>query len=220
MRRCHPVLPVLAALALAAGPAGAASTGLVISQVYGGGGNSGSVYTNDFIELFNLGPGPVNLAGWSVQYASAAGNTWLVTNLTGSIQPGQYYLVQESAGAGGTTSLPAPDATGTIAMGATAGKVALVSTTTALTLVCPSGPTIIDFVGYGTTANCSENEPAPAPSNTNAVERSDECTDLDNNAIEFGVIEAAPRNAASPLNPCTPTGATPGTWGRVKTLYR
>ena len=96
MRRCHPVLSALAALTLAASPAGAASTGVVISQVYGGGGNSGSTYTNAFIELFNLGPGAVNLAGWSVQYASAAGNTWLVTNLSGSIQPGQYYLVQQA----------------------------------------------------------------------------------------------------------------------------
>ncbi len=42
------------------------------------------------------------------------------------IEPGQYYLVQEAAGAGGTVNLPTPDAIGTIAMSGTAGKVALV----------------------------------------------------------------------------------------------
>src|SRR5207249_585645 len=83
---------------------------IVISQIYGGGGNSGATYKNDFIELFNRGAAPVNVTGWSVQYASATGTTWQVTNLSGSISPGQYYLIQELAGAGGTTNLPTPDA--------------------------------------------------------------------------------------------------------------
>ena len=89
----------------------------VISQVYGGGGNSGSVFTNDFIEIFNPGPDPVNLAGWSVQYRSSGGTTWSVTALSGIVAPGRYHLVQEGGGTGGTTPLPAPDSTGTIADG-------------------------------------------------------------------------------------------------------
>ncbi|HWF02378.1 MAG TPA: lamin tail domain-containing protein, partial [Candidatus Angelobacter sp.] len=96
----------------------ASASGVVISQVYGGGGNAGSTFKNDFIELFNAGTAPVSLTGWSVQYASAAGTTWQVTALNGSLAPGQYFLVQESQGAGGTTPLPAPNATGTIAMSA------------------------------------------------------------------------------------------------------
>src|SRR6266853_4093921 len=101
--------------------AGAVSNSIVISQVYGGGGNSGSTYKNDFIELFNRGTTPVDVTGWSVQYNSAtATTTWQVTNLNSfTIQPGQYYLVQEAQGAGGTTNLPTPDTTGTIAMSAT-----------------------------------------------------------------------------------------------------
>src|SRR5262245_41402320 len=110
----------------------AVSPTIVISQVYGGGGNAGATYRNDFIELFNRGNTSVNLFGWSVQYASATGTTWQVTSLSGSLAPGQYYLVQEAIGAGGTTNLPTPDASGSIAMSATAGKVALVNTTTAL----------------------------------------------------------------------------------------
>jgi uncharacterized protein len=55
-------------------PAHASSPHIVISQVYGGGGNSGAPYTHDFIELFNRSSEPVSLAGWSVQYASATGS--------------------------------------------------------------------------------------------------------------------------------------------------
>src|ERR1041384_5154424 len=89
----------------------AVSTTIVISQVYGGGGNSGSTYKNDFIELFNRGASSVDVTGWSVQYSSSGGTTWAPTNLSGTIAPGHYYLVQEAQGAGGTTNLPTPDAT-------------------------------------------------------------------------------------------------------------
>ena len=113
---------------------------MVISQVYGGGGNSGATYKNDFVELFNPTAAPVTLAGWSVQYASSTGTSWQVTPLpTLTLQPGQYLLVQEALGAAGTTNLPTPDATGTISMSATAGKVALVSSTTALSGLVPNG---------------------------------------------------------------------------------
>src|SRR6187455_1889257 len=105
----------------------AASSQVVINEVYGGGGNSGATYKNDFIELYNNGNAAVSLAGWSIQYASAAGTTWTATNLTGNIPAHGFYLIQELVGAGGTTNLPAPDVIGTIALSATAGKVALVN---------------------------------------------------------------------------------------------
>ena len=182
---------------------------VVISQVYGGGGNTGATYTNDFIELFNRGAAPVSLNGWSVQYNSATGTgTWQVTNLTNvTLQPGQYYLVQEAQGTGGTTPLPTPDAIGTIAMSGTAGKVALVNNTTALA-GCPAG--LIDLVGYGATANCFEGTgPTPAPSNTLAVARAaNGCTDNNQNAADFATGAPAPRNTATPLNPCG-GGGTP-----------
>jgi len=181
-----------------------AFAGVVISQVYGGGGNAGSVYKNDFIELFNNGASPVSVAGWSVQYAAATGTTWQVTNLTGSIAAGQYYLVQEAVGAGGTTNLPTPDATGAIPMSGTAGKVALVNVTTALTGACPAGASIVDFVGFGATANCFEGAgPTPAPSNSNSVFRAaNGCTDTNVNSADFSAALAAPRNTASPTNSC------------------
>src|SRR5262249_4514297 len=106
---------------------------IVISQVFGGGGNSGAKFKNDYIELFNRGNATVDITGWSVQYASAAGTTWQKTDLTGSIPPGGYYLVQEAAGTGKGTALPTPNAIGNIAMSATSGKVALVNNGTLLT---------------------------------------------------------------------------------------
>src|SRR5215217_4776603 len=101
-------LAVALVAAIAATPAGAApSTGLVVNEVYGAGGNSGATYTNDFIEIANRGSSPVSVDGWSVQYhpASATG-AWQVTQLTGSIAPGDLYLVAQAPGAGGTQPLP------------------------------------------------------------------------------------------------------------------
>jgi DNA/RNA endonuclease G (NUC1) len=187
------VLLVLCLVTLAP-MASAASSNVVISQVYGGGGNSGAQYRNDYIELFNRGTAPVNLSGWSVQYASSAGTTWQVTALNGTIQPGQYYLVQEAAGASTTAPLlPAPNAIGTIPMSASAGKVALVASTAALTGSCPAA---VDFVGFGG-ANCSETAPTAGLSNTTAARRTNACVDADNNAAEFAVGAPLPRNSST-----------------------
>jgi uncharacterized protein len=176
----------------------AVSPDIVISQVYGGGGNAGATYRNDFIELYNRGSVAVDLASWSVQYASATGTTWQRTLLTGTLQPNHYFLVQEAQGAGGTTDLPAPDAIGTIAMAAGAGKVALLNTTTVLSGACPAVASITDFVGYGTTANCFEGTgPTPSLSNTTAALRiNDGNTDTDNNAGDFVVGAPNPRSSS------------------------
>jgi uncharacterized repeat protein (TIGR01451 family) len=195
-------------LCLTARPVVAVSTTVVISQVYGGAGcgTAGcSTYKNDYIELFNRGASAVSVNGWSVQYAAATGTSWQVTSLPNvSIPAGGYLLVAEAVGANGINNLPTPDATGTIAMSATAGKVALVNSTTALTVSCPTGANIVDFVGYGTTANCNEGGAnTPAPSTTNAVLRAlNGCTDTDNNGSDFSAAAASPRNSGSTLNIC------------------
>ena len=178
---------------------------VVVSQVYGGGGNTGATLRSDFIELFNAGTGPQDLTGWSVQYASSTGSSWQRTNLSGTIQPGQYYLVKQADGANTlATPLPVPDATGTIPMSGTAGKVALVSNQTNLTGTCPTGSTIIDFVGFGTATNCFEGSGGTATlSNTTAALRAnDGCTDTDNNSADFSAGTPNPRNTASPFNIC------------------
>lgn len=182
---------------------------VVISQVYGGGGNSGATLKNDFIELRNNGPTAVDLTGWSVQYASSTGTTWNGrTNLSGSIPAGGFYLIQQAQGAGGTADLPTPDATGTIAMAGTAGKVALSRSTTALTGACPTADAnVVDFVGFGSAANCFEGSaPTGTLSNTTAALRGgDGSIDTNNNGADFAVGAPNPRNSgAEPPEPPDP----------------
>ena len=194
-------------VAFAAHAAFASSNGVVISQVYGGGGNSGATYKADFIEVFNGSAVAVDISGYAVQYASAAGTTWQVTNLASGtvvLQPGQYYLVQEALGAGGSVDLPTPDVTGTTALSATAGKVALTSTRTVLTGAAPSSSAIVDVVGFGSTANFFETAPTAGPANATAVIRAAAgCIDTDNNAADFTVAAPTPRSRTStPPLPC------------------
>jgi len=203
---------VAMALALATLAAPAAAD-VVISQVYGGGGNSGATLRNDFIELKNTGSAAVAVGGWSVQYTSAAGSVWQVTALPAgvSIPAGGYLLIQQAAGNAGTQNLPTPDVIGGIAMGATAGKVALVGNATALTGTCPLGGAVRSFVGYGSTANCSEGAPVAALTNSTAAVRGlDGCLATGNNATDFSVLTPVPRNSASPVAVCDGGGGGGG----------
>lgn len=202
MQKWRQAACAVAGLAVSAS-AFASATGVVISQAYGGGGNSGATLRNDFIELFNAGAAPVSLNGWSVQYASASGTSWAVTALPNTtLQPGQYFLVQQAAGTGGTQSLPTPDATGTIAMGGASGKVALVTSTTALSGGAPAPSSYEDLLGYGATA-FEGTAAAPSLSNTTAALRANAgCTDTNQNSTDFGAGSPNPRNTATPLAPC------------------
>src|SRR6185503_9115516 len=154
---------------------------LVISQLYGGGGNAGASFKNDFIELFNQGTSTIDFSvtSYSLQYASSTSNfgSTSVTNTfdltSGIVGPHQYFLVELAGGASGA-NLPAPDAIGGISMAAGTGKVALVRGTGALpATTCPIDPLITDFVGYGSGPNCFEGSgTAPAPGNTPISENS------------------------------------------------
>lgn len=223
MKKFYVALTALAFLAfLTASPskqqarsANFVSPNIVISQIYGGGGNAaGSQYSHDFVELFNRGSEPVSLNGWSTQYASATGTNWLVTPLTNiTLQPGQYYLIQY---AGGTftpprPSLPTPDLIApTVPEGfipnlsGTTGKVALVNSTVKLPAnACPVDPTIVDMIGYGGSAACFETARTLDLSNTTAAARNGNgCTDTDNNNTDFTIGAPAPRNTSSPTNTC------------------
>lgn len=166
---------------------------VVISQIYGGGGNTGATLRQDFIEIFNRGTQAQALDGWTVQYASATGTTFQSTPLTGTIEQGQYYLIQQAAGAGGTQNLPSPDVTGTIPMSATAGKVVLRN----------AGGEVADRIGYGAAANEFETAPARDLSNTSAAVRARAgCQDTDNNSVDFVVATPTPRNRATPFVNC------------------
>ncbi|WP_317201875.1 ExeM/NucH family extracellular endonuclease [Janthinobacterium sp.] len=196
-------LTVIAALMAGLCAPALAASDVVISQVYGGGGNAGALYRNDFIEVFNRGSAAVNVANWSVQYASAGGASWTVTPLPNVVlQAGQYLLVQEAKGAGGAQDLPAADASGAIAMSGTTGKVLLSNGKSALSGLNPSGPAVLDLVGFGT-ASGYEGALAPAPSNTLAILRGDGgCRDSDDNGADFAAAAPAPRNSAAERRVC------------------
>ena len=84
-------------------------------------------------------------------------------------------------------------------MSGTAGKVALVRTTTALSGACPTSADIVDLVGYGG-ANCFEGSgPTPPLSNTTAALRLDDgATDTDDNAADFVIGVPNPRPSKEP----------------------
>lgn len=182
------------------------SAQVVISQAYGGGGNAGSTFTHDFIELFNAGTTPVQLEGMAIHYAAATGTSWAKQDLPNFLlQPGQYFLTQQAQGSGGTTPLPTPDfiAANPFAMAAANFKIALTSDTEVLTGACPDLPSIVDQVGFGT-ANCFRGAVVPALSNTNAgIRLLNGCQNTNNNAADFVVGAPNPRNSSSAFNPCT-----------------
>lgn len=192
-----------AALALAA--AGSAQAGVVISQVYGGGGSTEASYSHDFIELHNNGDAAVDLSGWSIQYnlaPSPAG--WQRTALSGSIAPGGYYLIQQgTSGVAGRPALPAADAVGTIQMQTSGGKWLLVDHNGALSGACPSPR--IDAVGVSSSATCSETRPLPSTLTaiTAAVRKDGGCNDTGDNSADFETATPLARNSASPAHLCS-----------------
>lgn len=217
------VAVTLSATALPAAFAAPSSTA-VISEVYGGGGNAGATLTRDFIELANAGSAAYDLSGFSVQYlpgTPSAGSLWQVSALTGSVAPGGRYLVAQAAGTGGTVALPTPDATGTVAMSAASGTVALVSGTTPLTCKtaadCATDTRVVDLVGYGSAVVREGSGPAAGASATASVARAASLADTDDNATDLSAAAPSPVNAAGetsgggedPGDPGNPT--EPGT---------
>lgn len=187
------------------------SPNIVISQFYGGGGvDTASPFRNDFVEIFNRGGSPISLNGYSIQYSFAGATTWAVTPLPNvTLGPGQYFLVQFAQSAnGGGAPLPTPDATGTTNMQPINGKVAVVNNTTALTGACPTGTTIVDFLGYGTGGCFEGTAPVTGMNITVSAQRNGTgCFDTDQNSTDFTVGTPVPRN----------TSTTPANCGAVET---
>ena len=184
----------------------APAAAVVINEVYGGGGNAGAPFTNDFVELYNNSSHPVVMNSWSIQYTSAAGTTWgsQKTTFSGTISARGYFLIQLAGGATGV-ALPTADATGSTNMSATAGKLVLCTNSNDVSAVAnPTDAHIIDKVGYGTTATGFETMPATAPSNTTSIQRllnmvTLVAQDTDNNSVDFGPGVPSPKNSITDL---------------------
>ncbi|HET7069426.1 MAG TPA: ExeM/NucH family extracellular endonuclease [Nocardioides sp.] len=184
--------------------------GLVINEVYGGGGNSGAAFDRDFVELRNTGTSTVSLGGLSLQYRSS-GSTSESTNVFAlpsvDVPPGRTYVV---AGAMGTNNppaptLPTPDATSTINLSGTSGQVYLAEGTSGINPGTGniSNPDVVDFVGYGT-ATSYESAVAPGPTNPTSVTRDSSGTDSNNNAADFTVSNPPTPTACGSACPTTP----------------
>ncbi len=232
----------LVSLVVIAGASAVAPNGpsqsLVISQLYGAGGNSGAAYDADYVELFNLSGAPQSTSGLSLQYTSATGTgafggsgsgtaSQLFALPAATVPAGGYYLVGMTPGSNGA-ALPTPDAVGAISMAAGAGKLALATGTTPL--ACNTGPScatagtdtrIVDLVGYGTGSGGATyfegTGAAPTIGATSSdVRAGNGCQDSDDNAADFGTVSPpTPRSSATALAPCGagPTSSPPSVAG-------
>jgi hypothetical protein len=134
---------------------------VIISEVYGGGGNSGATLKQDFIELYNTTDESIEIGGWSIQYYSNTGTgAATVSNVfvipSGKFIPAQkHFLIQAAAGTGGSVDLENPDAISSIAIAATNGKVILYTTADAQTINASEiasitgNPNFKDYVPFG-----------------------------------------------------------------------
>ncbi|MCC6336211.1 MAG: zinc-dependent metalloprotease [Myxococcales bacterium] len=185
---------------------------LVISQVFGGNSNAG-VFNQDFVELHNRTSAAVSVSGLSLQYGAASGTAWQVLPLSGSVAPGGYFLIGLNTAGDGGVALPQVDLRGGLSLSLSAGKVALVEGTTAATGACPTGPAVLDFVGYGAT-NCAEGafSTPTLSASTSALRLDQGCTDTNVNFADFSTGAPAPRSTLSAAYACTctaPAAVTP-----------
>lgn len=196
---------VAALLQVAPATANPAGTGLVISEVYGGGGNTGAPYRSDFIELHNPTAAAISVSGLSVQYRSTSGGAGgAAVALTGSVPAHGYYLIKAADGANtGLPALPAPDATTTFTMSGTAGQVLLINGTGFTGTGNVAGnPNLVDMVGYGTGNNTFEGATMSANlSNSTSAGRKVVGVDTDNNNADFASGAPGPQNSGTPTEP-------------------
>lgn len=210
-------------VALAPTPVQAASTGLIINEVYGGGGSTSAsaAYKTDFVELLNPTGEAKSLDGLSLQYRSGGYTTGTPSTLAlpdVSVPAGSKYLVQTSSPTGcsggvlcGGADVPSPDFVATssfLNMAAGSGQLMLVQGTTGITATGTSMHTVadvIDFLGYGT-ASSSETTPiGPAASNTTSFHRKNN-VDGDNNSTDYnGPATPSPEGMGAVAQPLAAT---------------
>lgn len=198
---------VAAAIAVptAASAASSPDAPVVISEVYGGGGNSGAAFNRDFIELYNKGTTAVDLTGWAVQYASTAGTSWQVTSLNGkTLDPGKHLLIGEAVGANAGLPAIVADVEGAIPLSGTGGKVALVHASAPLAgcaATCSTLPDVVDFLGWGAATDFAGTGPAPGTANATSVARNAAKDNTANNAVDFTVGAPTPLGQGGIVDP-------------------
>ncbi|MDT7779179.1 MAG: uncharacterized protein QOC99_1691 [Acidobacteriota bacterium] len=191
----------------------AAVPSIHISQIYTRGGESGALYQNDFIELFNGGNSTVDINGWTLAVTTTEGSStsYSVVNFVSSrgigIEPGRHLLIELAGGTEGQP-LPSPDlSVPPMHLGSTSGQVALLNKNQVIDFgrcfAKDTTGTVEDFVGYGTTSCYEGSGPVPAPTLANAILRqSGGCKDTDDNVADFQYAAPNPRNTSNAASPC------------------
>ena len=194
--------PATATLAAAepAAPAGPASTveqaqGPLINEVYGGGGNKNAAFTHDFVELYNPTPEPISLDGWVIEQRSEKGNVGTTVELSGTIEPGGYFLVRGYSNGDNGRPLDEFDQDSAVNFAAS-GAIAV--------LLTPAGE-VADLVGWGSPAT-STGQPAEKTSNTTSIQRREDGAHTGNNAADFHAAEPTPKAGGAAPGPGTPPG--------------
>ncbi|CAN5267619.1 ExeM/NucH family extracellular endonuclease [soil metagenome] len=183
-------------------------TGLVINEVYGGGGNSGAPYNADFVELYNPTNAAISLAGRGLQYRSSSGGSGGVATLSGSVPAKKTFLIEVSSGSTGAAINPDLKTSTTLNMSATNGQVLLLTSATAFTgsgnLAGASG--VIDAVGFGSATSYEGGGPTGSPSNSTSVQRKLQSAsgDTDNNAADFAAPTSPSPTASGSSGPTDP----------------
>jgi predicted extracellular nuclease len=188
---------------LAPASANTSGTGLVISEVYGAGGNSGALRNADYVELYNPTDGAISVADDYIHYRSASGGSGGTPfRLSGSVPAHGHYLIQMGAAGVNGTALPTPDAgPAGFSMAAAGGQVFLLSQSTPITTTgdMKGVAGVVDMVGADT-ATSFETAPTDDPaSTTKSLNRSATGTDSDNNQADFSLLDPTPENS----NPVT-----------------
>jgi len=177
------------------------SGGLVVAEVVTGGASA----SDEYVELANAGPGPADLAGLEVAYATSSGATvtkkaaWTASLV---LEPGQHLLLANSSGVYASSA----DAVYSGGLAATGGAIVLRAT----------GGAVADAVGWGDAANAFvEGTAAPAPAAGQSIERRPGGTggntvDTNSNSADFAVNAAPiPQNRAAAPVPAPTASPSP-----------
>ncbi|MFZ4725131.1 MAG: S8 family serine peptidase [Paludibacter sp.] len=136
---------------------------VMITQVYGGGGNSGATYKSDFIEFLNTTDSDINISGWCLYYIAATSSSTsqkFEFPANTIIKAGKFFALKGGEGAGTQPAWNVIfDGTCTLNLSGSTGKILLLTSNATFTLSTP--PTIdeiinninfMDYVPFGTTA--------------------------------------------------------------------